>query len=181
MAVEIRVPTLPESIADATMLEWHKSPGDAVRRDENLVDIETDKVVLEVVAPASGKLTAILKAEGEVVLPGDVLAHFEEGEAVAAPAAGAREVLEQPQAVEASGPASPSARKLAEENRIDVSAIAGSGRDGRVTKEDVLMAVADLASDSVALSAPPPDAPPAPAPVVPGERIERREIGRAHV
>ncbi len=172
--IEIKPPDFPESIADGEVAQWHVAVGEAVSRDQALVDIETDKVVLEVVAPASGKLTAILKAEGEVVLPGDVLAHFEEGEAVAAPAAGAPEVLEQPQAVEASGPASPSARKLAEENRIDVSAIAGSGRDGRVTKEDVLMAVADLASDSVALSAPPPDAPPAPAPVVPGERIERR-------
>ncbi len=172
--IEIKPPDFPESIADGEVAQWHVAVGEAVSRDQALVDIETDKVVLEVVAPASGKLTAILKAEGEVVLPGDVLAHFEEGEAVAARAAGAREVLEQPQAVEASGPASPSARKLAEENRIDVSAIAGSGRDGRVTKEDVLMAVADLASDSVALSAPPPDAPPAPAPVVPGERIERR-------
>ncbi len=172
--IEIKPPDFPESIADGEVAQWHVAVGEAVSRDQALVDIETDKVVLEVVAPASGKLTAILKAEGEVVLPGDVLAHFEEGEAVAAPAAGAREALEQPQAVEASGPASPSARKLAEENRIDVSAIAGSGRDGRVTKEDVLMAVADLASDSVALSAPPPDAPPAPAPVVPGERIERR-------
>ncbi len=172
--IEIKPPDFPESIADGEVAQWHVAVGEAVSRDQALVDIETDKVVLEVVAPASGKLTAILKAEGEIVLPGDVLAHFEAGEAVAAPAAGAREVLEQPQAVEASGPASPSARKLAEENRIDVSAIAGSGRDGRVTKEDVLMAVADLASDSVALSAPPPDAPPAPAPVVPGERIERR-------
>ncbi|MBS01298.1 MAG: dihydrolipoyllysine-residue succinyltransferase [Gammaproteobacteria bacterium] len=172
--IEIKPPDFPESIADGEVAQWHVAVGEAVSRDQALVDIETDKVVLEVVAPASGKLTAILKAEGEIVLPGDVLAHFEEGEAVAAPAAGAPEVLEQPQAVEASGPASPSARKLAEENRIDVSAIAGSGRDGRVTKEDVLMAVADLASDSVALSAPPPDAPPAPAPVVPGERIERR-------
>ena len=172
--IEIKPPDFPESIADGEVAQWHVAVGEAVSRDQALVDIETDKVVLEVVAPASGKLTAILKAEGEIVLPGDVLAHFEEGEAVAAPASGAREVLEQPQAVEASGPASPSARKLAEENRIDVSAIAGSGRDGRVTKEDVLMAVADLASDSVALSAPPPDAPPAPAPVVPGERIERR-------
>ena len=172
--IEIKPPDFPESIADGEVAQWHVAVGEAVSRDQALVDIETDKVVLEVVAPASGKLTAILKAEGEIVLPGDVLAHFEEGEAVAAPAAGAREVLEQRQAVEASGPASPSARKLAEENRIDVSAIAGSGRDGRVTKEDVLMAVADLASDSVALSAPPPDAPPAPAPVVPGERIERR-------
>ncbi len=177
--IEIKPPDFPESIADGEVAQWHVAVGEAVTRDQALVDIETDKVVLEVVAPASGKITAILKAEGETVLPDEVLAHFEEGEAVAAAPAEATPAAEPAEtkaaaAATASGPPSPAARKLAEENRIDVSQVAGTGKDGRVTKEDVLRAVANMEAEPAAPSAPPTDAPPAPAPVVPGERIERR-------
>ena len=160
MTIEIKAPQFPESVADGTVATWHKQPGEAVKRDELLVDIETDKVVLEVVAPADGVLTAIVKNEGDVVLSEELLAHFEAGGAAAAPSA-----VSEPEAVEeatagAAAPASPAARKLAEEHGIDPATIAGSGKDGRITKEDVQRAI----------DAPPPaPAAPEPAPAAPAE------------
>ncbi len=142
MAIEIKAPTFPESIADGTVATWHKQPGDAVKRDELLVDIETDKVVLEVVSPADGVLVSVLKNEGDTVLSAEIIAMVEAGAVAAAPSAA-------PVAAQAAAPvataellAAPAARKLAEENGIDMSTIATTGKDGRVTKEDVVAAIA---------------------------------------
>ena len=149
MTIEVRVPQLPESVADATLVAWHKKPGDAVSRDENLVDLETDKVVLEVPAPAAGVIRELRVQNGATVTSGQVLALLEEGAAAAAPAsaAGAKaEAAAKPAAkAESAGTKgagteklAPSVRRLVEEHRLDAGAIAGSGRDGRITKGDVL-------------------------------------------
>ena len=148
MTTEIRVPQLPESIADATLVTWHKQPGDAIRRDENLADLETDKVVLEVPAPANGVVREIRVPSGTVVTSGQVLALIEEGAAAAAapkPAGGAAAAAapKTPPAADGdggkdAGKLSPSVRRLVEENHLDPSAIPASGRDGRLTKSDVV-------------------------------------------
>ena len=155
MSIEVKVPQLPESVADATLVAWHKSPGDRVSRDENLADLETDKVVLEVPAPANGILKEIRISDGTTVTAGEVLAILEEGEAPAAapakPAQGeaaseaasetesAEEADEEEQAPgKAAGRLSPSVRRLVEEHDLDPAAIRGSGRDGRITKADVM-------------------------------------------
>jgi 2-oxoglutarate dehydrogenase E2 component (dihydrolipoamide succinyltransferase) len=147
MTTEIRVPQLPESVADAVVVAWHKQPGDAIRRDENLVDLETDKVVLEVPAPMNGVMREIAAAAGATVTSGQLLAIIDEASASApasAPqAARAAPLASVPAAEPASaksddGRLSPSVRRLVEENRLDPAAIAGSGRDGRVTKSDVV-------------------------------------------
>jgi len=155
--VEIKAPQFPESIADGEVAVWHVAIGDAVRRDQVLVDIETDKVVLEVVAPADGTLTAIHKAQGDTVLAEEVLGEFEAGEVAEAASDDAgssdavADVSAEPvaQASNEEAPAedtiaSPAARKMADENKIDVTRIDGTGKGGRVTKEDVLKAVAHL-------------------------------------
>ncbi len=147
---EIKVPQLPESITDATLVAWHKKPGDAVKRDENLADLETDKVVLEVPAPANGVLRELKVQTGAVVTAGQLLALIEEGAPAAAtaakaasPAAAAKEAPSAEQ-LEATGTdagkekLSPSVRRLIEENRLDAAAIPASGRDGRLTKSDVV-------------------------------------------
>jgi 2-oxoglutarate dehydrogenase E2 component (dihydrolipoamide succinyltransferase) len=140
---EIKVPQLPESITDATLVAWHKKPGDAVKRDENLADLETDKVVLEVPAPANGVVRELKVQTGAVVTAGQLLALIEEGaQAVVMPAA----AKEAPPAEElrATGTdagkekLSPSVRRLIEENRLDATSIPASGRDGRLTKSDVV-------------------------------------------
>lgn len=148
MAIELKVPVLPESVSDATIATWHKQAGQAVKRDENLVDLETDKVVLEVPAPVDGVLKSIVKNTGDTVTSQEVIAVIEEGVAAAAPAAAAK-----PAAAEASAPAaraeaqpapkgveelSPAGRRVAVEERIEPSKVAGTGRDGRVTKEDLV-------------------------------------------
>ena len=147
MTTEIRVPQLPESIADATLVTWHKQPGDAIRRDENLADLETDKVVLEVPAPANGVVREIRVPSGTVVTSGQVLALIEEGAAAAAapkPAgAAAAAAAKTPPAADGdggkdAGKLSPSVRRLLEEKHLDPSAIPASGRDGRLTKSDVV-------------------------------------------
>jgi 2-oxoglutarate dehydrogenase E2 component (dihydrolipoamide succinyltransferase) len=140
---EIKVPPLPESITDATLVAWHKQPGDAVKRDENLADLETDKVVLEVPAPANGVLRELKVQTGAVVTAGQLLALIEEGaQAAAAPAAAARAAAaEELKATGTEGgreKLSPSVRRLIEENRLDAAAIPASGRDGRLTKSDVV-------------------------------------------
>lgn len=177
--VEIKAPQFPESIADGEVATWHVAVGETARRDQVLVDIETDKVVLEVVAPQDGTLTAIHKQEGDTVLAEEVLGEFEPGEvasdAPAAPSAPTAEVEDStPAAAAPAGEtiASPAAKKMAEENRIDVTRIAGSGKGGRVTKEDVLKAVAEVEGQSSekARTAPIPELPSASS----GDRIERR-------
>jgi 2-oxoglutarate dehydrogenase E2 component (dihydrolipoamide succinyltransferase) len=130
-SVEIKVPVLPESVADATIATWHVKPGEAISRDQNLVDIETDKVVLEVVAPADGSLSEILAPEGETVSGEQVIATFVAG-AVAAPVATATET-----ASDENDALSPSVRRLLAEKGLDAAKIKGTGKGGRITKEDV--------------------------------------------
>lgn len=143
MAADIKAPNYPESIQEGTLSTWHKSEGDAVERDELIVEIETDKVVLEVVAPASGKLMQILKSEGEVVASNELIARIEEG-AFTSKESGTRKTSKAQ--IEADSPspksnaviANPAAKKLALEHGIDIASIPGSGKDGRITKEDVV-------------------------------------------
>lgn len=178
MAIEIKAPTFPESVADGTVATWHKKPGDAVKRDELIVDIETDKVVMEVLAEADGVLAEIVKNEGDTVLSGELLGKLNEGGAAAAPAVAAAPAP----AAQAAAPAaagddailSPAARKLAEENGIDPNSIAGTGKGGRVTKEDVVAAV-EAKKNAPAAPAAKPAAPAAEAPVfAAGDRVEKR-------
>ena len=148
MSTEIRVPQLPESVADATLVAWHKQPGDPIARDENLADLETDKVVLEVPAPANGVVREIKVQSGAVVTSGQVLAIIEEGAAAppmrpsaGAPAATAPKVTPQappPEDGKDQGRLSPSVRRLVEENQLNPASIPASGRDGRLTKSDVV-------------------------------------------
>jgi len=151
MSIEIKVPPLPESVSDATLVAWHKTVGEGVARDENLVDLETDKVVLEVPAPASGTLAKIVIEDGATVVAGDVLAILEEGEVTAtSEAEPAQEKVEQqkaPAPKEAKGAAktSPAVRRLLDEHDLDATMVTGTGKDGRLTKGDVM---AFLKSDS---------------------------------
>ncbi len=141
MSIEIRVPALPESIADATLVAWHKQPGESFKRDENLADLETDKVVLEVPAPADGVMGEQKFAVGTTVTEGQVLALINPGAAPAAAApAKAASAPAAPAAVAPpteSAKLSPSVRRLVEENGIDPAAVPATGRDGRLTKSDV--------------------------------------------
>ncbi|MCY1353435.1 Dihydrolipoyllysine-residue succinyltransferase component of 2-oxoglutarate dehydrogenase complex [compost metagenome] len=182
MAIEIKAPTFPESVADGTVATWHKKPGDAVKRDELIVDIETDKVVMEVLAESDGVLAEIVKNEGDTVLSGELLGKLNAGgAAAAAPAAAAPAAAP---AAQAAAPAaagddailSPAARKLAEENGIDPNSIAGTGKGGRVTKEDVVAAVeAKKSAPAAAPAAAKPAAPAGEAPIFSvGDRVEKR-------
>ena len=151
--IEIKAPEFPESIADGEIAVWHVQVGEQVSRDQVLVDIETDKVVLEVVAPVDGHLSEILKQAGETVLAEEVMAHFVAGEAALvetkSPAAEttAPPVIAAP---EADAIVSPAAKKMAAENKVDITQISGTGKGGRVTKEDVLMAVANVTQTAAA-------------------------------
>ncbi|WP_250658475.1 2-oxoglutarate dehydrogenase complex dihydrolipoyllysine-residue succinyltransferase [Alkalimarinus coralli] len=163
MAIEIKAPTFPESVADGTIATWHKQPGEQVSRDELIVDIETDKVVLEVVAPNDGVIEKVVKGEGDTVLSGEVIGVFAEGASgSAAETKGAtseasteQEVI-TPKATEEIL-LSPAARKLVDENNLDASSIPASGKGGRLTKEDVVNYLG-ASSKSVAASAPQTDA-----------------------
>jgi 2-oxoglutarate dehydrogenase E2 component (dihydrolipoamide succinyltransferase) len=139
MAIEIKAPTYPESVQEGTIATWHKNAGDTVARDELVVDIETDKVVLEVVASASGTLTEVLKNEGDIVLSNEVIARIEEGD-VASPAPAPVEEAPKAEATtqESDALVNPAAKKLAEERGIDLTQVTGSGKGGRITKEDVV-------------------------------------------
>ena len=137
--MDIKAPAFPESIAEGTVAVWHKSPGEPIRRDDLLVDIETDKVVLEVVAPADGQVTRIVKQEGDIVVSEELLAVFEAG-AVSTPEVPVQEAV--PRAAEAVS-ASPAARKLADEKGLDIARVQGTGRDGRITKDDVAQYVVE--------------------------------------
>jgi 2-oxoglutarate dehydrogenase E2 component (dihydrolipoamide succinyltransferase) len=158
MTIEVRVPNLPESVADATLVKWHKKAGEAVSRDENLADLETDKVVLEVPATASGVLKEILVAEGTVVVAGQVLALLEEGAVAAAPAASAAPASPAAAAA-ATGKVAPAAKRLAEDTGVDPASVTGSGKDGRVTKQDVAKAADKPAPAVAAVAAAPVAAP----------------------
>ncbi|MGZ8143222.1 MAG: 2-oxoglutarate dehydrogenase complex dihydrolipoyllysine-residue succinyltransferase [Methylosarcina sp.] len=139
MSIEVLVPTLPESVADATLISWHKKAGDRVTKNENLVDLETDKVVLEVPAPESGILAEIRKDNGAVVTGGELLALID-AQAVEEPAKGNNKAVEAPaeESEESDRPLSPSVRRLIQEKTIDPSLIIGTGKSGRITKTDVL-------------------------------------------
>ncbi len=142
MSIEIKVPPLPESVSDATLVGWHRKAGDSVARDENLVDLETDKVVLEVPAPASGVLREIKIQDGATVTAGEVLAILEEGEVAAAEKGEmpAKAETKAPQAEKAARvpKTSPAVRRLLEEHDLDETMVIGTGKDGRITKADVL-------------------------------------------
>jgi 2-oxoglutarate dehydrogenase E2 component (dihydrolipoamide succinyltransferase) len=140
MAKEIRVPALGESVTEATIAKWFRQAGEAVKADEPLVELETDKVTVEVPAPASGKLSSIDAAPGTTVNVGALLGLIEEGAAGASPAkpAEAPKKAEAPAAKAAEAPLSPAVRKLVEENKVDTAAVAGTGKDGRLTKGDVI-------------------------------------------
>ena len=175
MSIEVKVPQLPESVTDATLVAWHKKPGDPVGRDENLVDLETDKVVLEVPAPTSGVIKEIKVENGATVTSGQVLAILEAGEgAVAAKPAAAQpqRCRERPRA-EGSGSAklAPSAKRMVEEHKLDAGQIAGSGRDGRISKGDVIQHMAGKET-APAKSAKPTPAVKLPSPT--GARTEQR-------
>ena len=217
MSTEIRVPQLPESVADATLVTWHKQPGDPIRRDENLADLETDKVVLEVPAPANGVVSEIRVPSGTVVTSGQVLAVIEEGAAAStaaprpaaapqtapaaasvsaasatspAPGAGSAAKTAAPTKAAATnvpaegareaGKLSPSVRRLVEENHLDPAAIPGSGRDGRLTKADVVGYLDKKPAAAVAVAPAAAAAVPSPAarapgrPPVTGARAEQR-------
>jgi 2-oxoglutarate dehydrogenase E2 component (dihydrolipoamide succinyltransferase) len=179
MAIEIKAPTFPESVADGTVATWHKKPGDAVKRDELIVDIETDKVVIEVLAEADGVLAQIIKNEGDTVLSNELLGTLSEGGAaapapVAAQAAAPAAVTAAPAVAGDEQILSPAARKIAEENGIDPNSIAGTGKGGRVTKEDVVAAV-EAKKNAPAAPAAKPAAPAAAAPMfAAGDRVEKR-------
>jgi len=136
-SVEIKVPVLPESVADATIATWHVKPGEAISRDQNLVDIETDKVVLEVVAPADGSLSEILAPEGETVTGEQVIANFVKGASGEKSADKAPESKASADSADENDALSPSVRRLLAEKGLDASKIKGTGKGGRVTKEDV--------------------------------------------
>ena len=176
MATEIKAPVVPESVADGTIATWHKQPGVAVSRDEVICDIETDKVVLEVVAPADGSISAIIKNEGDTVLSAEVIATFEEGAvsgAAQTQAVQSEEKVEQAAAQTEAGNApvveraqvadqAPAVRKALTETGIAASDVDGTGRGGRITKEDVANHQAKPAASVTPLS------------VAVGERVEKR-------
>ncbi len=177
MVIEVKVPRLPESVADATLVTWHKAPGDTVERDENLADLETDKVVLEVPAPQRGVLREIRVEAGSTVTSGQLLAIFEaasEG-AAAAPAAAAKQpaavAATQPKATPAAAPLAdrnagktgPAVRRLAAEQGVDTATLKGSGPQGRIQKSDVVAAPVTVTRPAAV-----------PEPAIAGSRSERR-------
>jgi 2-oxoglutarate dehydrogenase E2 component (dihydrolipoamide succinyltransferase) len=191
MTIEVRVPQLPESVADATLVSWHKKPGDSVVRDENLVDLETDKVVLEVPAPVAGVLKEIRLSDGTTVTSGQILAIIEEG-AAAVPGASAPAILAASSGATAAakdtvtdgakpdtagGKLSPAAKRVAEENKVDPKTVSGSGRDGRVSKSDVVnyLTTKDAASPGPAAAAGPAAKAPAQFVPQPSARTARAE------
>ncbi|HQV41352.1 MAG: 2-oxoglutarate dehydrogenase complex dihydrolipoyllysine-residue succinyltransferase [Moraxellaceae bacterium] len=174
MAIEIKAPVFPESVADGTVATWHKKPGEAVARDELIVDIETDKVVLEVLAPADGVISKVLKNEGDTVLSQEVLAIFEEGAAAAAPVAATKVAPASEPSVTADDALSPAVRKMIAEHNLDPAKISATGKGGRLTKEDVDNHLKKPAAPAVVA----PAAVPAPAAqaiaMAVGDRVEKR-------
>ncbi|HQW20213.1 MAG TPA: 2-oxoglutarate dehydrogenase complex dihydrolipoyllysine-residue succinyltransferase [Rhodocyclaceae bacterium] len=182
MLVEVTVPQLSESVAEATLVTWHKQVGEAIVRDENLIDIETDKVVLELPAPCDGVITKIIKANGAMVVSGEVIAVIDSGAKAAKTAEVATEAAPAAAPEVSAAPAAhamPAARKLMAEKGIDASGIEGSGRGGRITKGDVL----GVSQTPVSVAVAPAAAPAKPALVQPvavnidtvlGDRPEQR-------
>lgn len=168
MSIEIKVPVLPESVADATIATWHKKVGEMIEQDENLVDIETDKVVLEVVAPESGMLEKIIRNSGDTVLAEEVIAVFKPVKAGTAPEAKPAAAAQGASApAKAAAPAAgPAARRAMAENDVQAESISGSGKGGRITTEDV--------AKSGKTSAPATSAAPVQMTIPAGERIEKR-------
>lgn len=174
MSTEVKVPALPESVSEATVVTWHKQAGERVERDENLVDLETDKVVLEVPAPEDGVLGEILKPEGETVTAGEVVALLQAGAAAAEPtavpaAAESAAATEAPAADAAMPSLSPAVRNLVEEHDLDARQIPPTGRNSRLLKEDVLNFLKANESASAA-AAPAPEATPTPSPASSAEQ-----------
>jgi 2-oxoglutarate dehydrogenase E2 component (dihydrolipoamide succinyltransferase) len=165
--IEVKVPQLSESVAEATLLSWHKKVGEAVARDENMIDIETDKVVLELPAPAAGVVVQVIKADGATVVAGEVIAIIDTeaaaGATPSAPAAAAPAAPAAAASADKSGVAMPAAAKILSEAGIAASDVAGSGKDGRVTKGDALAAAA----------APKPAAPAPLAPAAPKAQLQK--------
>ncbi|WP_373502575.1 2-oxoglutarate dehydrogenase complex dihydrolipoyllysine-residue succinyltransferase [Aestuariivirga sp.] len=187
MAKEIRVPALGESVTEATIAKWFKQAGDAVKADEPLVELETDKVTVEVPAPASGKLSSIDAAPGSTVNVGALLGLIEEGAAGAVPAkaaeAPAKKAEPAPAAAKPEAPLSPAVRKMVEENKVDTATVSGTGKDGRITKGDVIAHLekpAAPAAEAKPLVIPAAPAPAARAPSAPadGAREERVKMSR---
>lgn len=180
MKIEIKAPAFPESVADGEVSLWHKQEGDFVQRDELLVEIETDKVVMEVVAPEAGRLDRIHVSEGSTIESEALLAEITPGEGEAA--APTVEASDAAQPTSADAPMGPAARQLVEEHGLNPSAISGSGKGGRINKEDVLQHLAQKASAPAPAPAPAPSAPSAQAATTTStdvqgptsERIERR-------
>lgn len=171
MSIELRVPQLPESVSDATVLSWHKQPGEHIDQDETLVDLETDKVVLEVPSPQSGILTTIHFKEGETVQADDVLGILEAG---AGTPASQEQPPETPQADREAPALSPAVRRLVKESGIDPSTIQGSGKNGRIVKSDVEAAIAAQKNGSQTESAVAPATPSPPPATIATGRIEER-------
>ncbi|MDD5272698.1 MAG: 2-oxoglutarate dehydrogenase complex dihydrolipoyllysine-residue succinyltransferase [Methylovulum sp.] len=165
MSIEVLVPNLPESVADATLIHWHKKAGDPVNKNEALVDLETDKITLEVTAPEAGILSQVLKEDGAIVTSNEVLALIS-----IAQATGEKTATAQPEPVAAAIPLSPSVRRLISENTLDPAQITGTGKSGRLTKTDVLEhlhkqpAEAAPKPEPVAAAAAPKEPSPTPAP-----------------
>ena len=134
--MDVKAPAFPESISEGTVAEWHVKQGESAKRDDLLVDIETDKVVIEVFAPEDGVLTEIVKQEGETVLSEEVIGFFEAGASATLDTDPSSEILEEPSGEDS--PASPAARKLASESNVDIASVEGTGKGGRITKEDVV-------------------------------------------
>jgi len=157
MLIEVKVPQLSESVAEATLVSWHKKEGQAVARDENLIDIETDKVVLELPAPGAGVITRIIKGNGATVVSGETIAQIDtEAKAGETAPAAAKAAASPVAAAEPAAPHSmPAARKIMAEKGIDPASLKGSGRDGRITKADALGSGAS-ATGAAAPPAPPP-------------------------
>ena len=179
MLIEVKVPQLSESVAEATLQKWHKRAGEFVKRDENLVDIETDKVVLETPAPESGVIVKIVKGEGGTVVSNEVIAQIDTKGAATTSAAAPKQKDKSPveaPAAKAGISAMPAAQRLAAEKNVDPAGIPGTGRGGRVTKEDVIRAVEGGAQPAGRAAAPVPQRVPAPAvdSGAPGERSEQR-------
>ncbi|GHU10600.1 dihydrolipoyllysine-residue succinyltransferase component of 2-oxoglutarate dehydrogenase complex [Betaproteobacteria bacterium] len=174
MLIEVKVPQLSESVSEATLGAWHKKAGDAVARDENLIDIETDKVVLETPAPADGVLVEIVKPDGGTVVSGELIARIDTeakaaagaGASASAPAAAAAPAAVASSTASAAGAPSPAARKILEEKGIAAANVSGTGRGGRVTKEDAVAAQGQPAAKA--------SAPAASLPAIVGERPEER-------
>jgi 2-oxoglutarate dehydrogenase E2 component (dihydrolipoamide succinyltransferase) len=179
MLVEVKVPQLSESVSEATLLAWHKKEGEPVKRDENLIDIETDKVVLELPAPADGVLAKIVKGDGGTVKAGEVIATIDTDGKGASVSTGTAPAQAAPaaKAAPASAAAMPAARKMAQEKGIDTAAIPGTGRGGRVTKTDLIEAKAPAAPEARA-PLPQPPSPVSVDPILSGRPEQRVPMSR---